>query len=112
MGKTLARTLAEPVGDAQRWVTSCYHCVMVRTQIQLEESQYEQIRRMAHRERISMAEAVRRLVRRGLAEGESDRPTGAAALLSLAGIASSGLGDLGRRHDDYLAEDLSSELEK
>jgi len=82
---------------------------MVRTQIQLEEAQYEQIRRMAHRERISMSEAVRRLVRRGMAQGEPERPRGAAALLGLAGIGDSGLGDLGRRHDEYLADDLSPE---
>jgi len=87
---------------------------MVRTQIQLEEAQYEQIRRMAHRERISMSEAVRRLLRRGMAQGEPERPRGAAALLGLAGIGDSGrvrdlvgsvesgVSDLGTRHREHL----------
>ena len=81
---------------------------MIRTQIQLEEKQYEAIRRLAHKHRISMSEAVRRLVTAGLAAGRNpiQQPSGARALLALAGIGKSGLGDLGRRHDDYLAEDF------
>lgn len=82
--------------------------MMVRTQIQLEETQYDAIRRLAHRRHISMSETVRRLVAVGLREGldEGARPTGAESLLRLAGIARSGLPDLGRRHDDYLEEDF------
>jgi len=80
---------------------------MVRTQIQFEETQHEQIRRLAHRYRISISEAVRRLVRQGLRAGLRDEPQPRSAkLLELAGIGRSGLGDLGRRHDDYLAEDF------
>ena len=77
---------------------------MVRTQIQFEESQYQQIRTLAHRKRISISEAVRRLVRQSLREGLREKQTDVEALLSIAGIASGGPGDLGRRHDDYLAE--------
>ncbi len=82
---------------------------MVRTQVQLEEGQVEAIRRMASARRISMAEAVRRLVAAGLREGIDEQPpeSGAQALLAIAGIAHSGVADLGRRHDDYLAEDLA-----
>lgn len=80
---------------------------MVRTQIQFEESQHEQIRRLAHRHRISISEAVRRLVRLGLQAGlEGKAQPQGGELLKLAGIGRSGLGDVGRRHDDYLAEDF------
>jgi hypothetical protein len=77
---------------------------MVRTQVQFDEQQYEQIRWLAHGRRISVAEAVRRLVTRGLraGPGEDDGRRGE-ALLEIAGIGASGLGDLARSHDDYLA---------
>jgi len=78
---------------------------MVRTQIQLDEAQYEEIRRLAHSERISLAAAIRRLIDQALRGGKPRQPRGARALLDVAGIAKSGLGDLGRRHDEYLAED-------
>jgi hypothetical protein len=78
---------------------------MVRTQIQLEEEQYEEIRRLAHRERISLSAAIRRLLDQALHGGERERARGARSLLDLAGIARSGLGDLGRHHDEYLAGD-------
>lgn len=78
---------------------------MVRTQIQLDEAQYEEIRRLAHAERISLAAAIRRLIDQALSGGKPRRAHGARALLDVAGIAKSGLGDLGRRHDEYLAED-------
>ena len=78
--------------------------IMVRTQIQFEERQYQQIRVLAHRKRISISEAVRRLVRQGLRDRLREKQTGVEGLLSIAGIAASGVNDLGRRHDDYLAE--------
>ena len=66
------------------------------------------IDRLTHRYRISIAETVRQLVRAGLRAELGDQPPGprAGALLALAGIGKSGLGDLGRRHDEYLAEDF------
>lgn len=82
---------------------------MIRTQIQFEEQQYELIREIAHRKRISVSEAVRRLVTLGLREGlAGEQENGAKLLLDLAGVGSSGLGDLGRNHDDHLAEDLGT----
>jgi hypothetical protein len=78
---------------------------MIRTQIQIDERQYEMVRRMAHRKRISISEAVRRLIGRGLKGGDAEpEETGAGALLRIAGMGRSGLRDLGRRHDRYLAE--------
>lgn len=82
---------------------------MIRAQIQFEEKQYEEIRILAHGRRSSIAETVRLLLRAGLRAELGDEPPGpqAEALLALAGIGKSGLGDLGRRHDEYLAEDFA-----
>ena len=81
---------------------------MVRTQVQFREQQYNRLRALAHRERISLSEAVRRLVDAGLAAGvaETDRQTH--ALLDIAGVAVSDIQDLGPNHDDYLDEDFAS----
>ena len=82
---------------------------MVRTQVQFREAQHERIRKYAHRSRISFAEAVRRLVDAGMGrDSEDGRASGPRALLEIAGAGASGLGDLGRRHDDYLDEDLGN----
>ena len=81
---------------------------MIRAQIQFEEREYEEIRNLAREKSISIAETVRQLVRAGLRAalgGESSGPR-AEALLAMAGVGKSGLGDLGRRHDEYLAEDF------
>lgn len=81
---------------------------MVRTQVMLDEPQYESVRTLAHVHRISFAEAVRLLLARGLEVGLGTGPVklGAAGLLDLAGIVSGGPADLGERHDSYLDEDL------
>ncbi len=42
---------------------------MVRTQIQLEETQHKQVRQLAHQHRLSVSETVRRLVKQGLRTG-------------------------------------------
>lgn len=81
-----------------------HHNGMIRTQIQFEKEQYEALRRIAHRKRISLSEAVRQAVDNGLGRHRREE-TGAKALLSLAGIGESGLGDLGRAHDHYLDDD-------
>ena len=82
---------------------------MIRTQVQLDEKLHERIRKLAHRERISFAEAVRRLVKHGLGEAASpDRPAPAEDLLTLAGIGRCEVTDLGRKHDEYLAEDFDA----
>lgn len=82
---------------------------MVRTQILLDEPQYESVRRLAHIHRISFAEAVRHLLARGLEVGLGPGPgkLGAAGLLDVAGIATGGPDDLAENHDSYLDKDLS-----
>ena len=81
---------------------------MIRAQIQFEEKQYEQVKWLARRKRISIAEAVRRLVASGLKGGPDAEEGHVHSLLEIAGIAGSGIGDLGRAHDEYLDEDLDS----
>jgi len=86
---------------------------MVRTQVQFEEKQYETIRRLAHRHRLSVAAAIRQLVDLGLREGLEPAPRkDRSALLALAGTGASGVNDLGRRHDDYLAGLYGEKAEK
>ncbi|HUU00324.1 MAG TPA: ribbon-helix-helix protein, CopG family [Myxococcota bacterium] len=80
---------------------------MIRTQVQLEPEQYEKLRKLAHRHKISISETVRRLIKKGMRSGvEEDELPDAGKLLKLSGIASSGRDDIGRRHDDYLDEDF------
>ncbi|MBM4353373.1 MAG: CopG family transcriptional regulator [Deltaproteobacteria bacterium] len=81
---------------------------MVRTQILLDEPQYESVRRLAHIHRISFAEAVRHLLARGLQVGLGPGPgkLGAAGLLDVAGIGIGGPADLSEKHDKYLEQDV------
>jgi len=81
---------------------------MIRAQIQFDEKQYEQVKWLARRKRISMSEAVRRLVASGLKAGSDEEEGHVHSLLDIAGIAGSGVRDLGRGHDEYLDEDLDS----
>lgn len=79
---------------------------MIRTEIRLEKHQYEELRRRACEQRLSISEVVRRLVAEGLWSAAPPRPIpDARALLKLSGIGGSGLLDLGRRHDLYFGED-------
>jgi hypothetical protein len=82
---------------------------MVRTQVQLQERQHEALRRIAHRKRVSFSEALRRAIDAGLKHGldEPAAATGPEALLELAGLGESRLGDLGREHDRYLEQDAA-----
>ena len=78
---------------------------MVRTQIQLTESQATSLKRMAARQHVSMAELIRRAidsiaVTGDTADSEERRKTALAA----AGKFHSGQRDLSKKHDKYLAE--------
>ncbi len=78
---------------------------MIRTQIQLEETQYRALKELAARQRTSVAELIRRAVSAwlemagGISEEERRRRAIAAA-----GRFRSGLGDLAEKHDEYLAQ--------
>lgn len=79
---------------------------VIRTQIQLSEEQVRKLRRAARREGVSMAEAIRRLVDRGLGDEEADR----ARLYDRAAATVGrfrdrrGAKDVAKEHDAYLDE--------
>lgn len=78
---------------------------MVRTQIQLPESQVAILKRLAAQHHLSMAELIRRAVDLFTSSPESgaiaDRKQRA---LAASGSFRSGLSDIAERHDDYLTE--------
>lgn len=78
---------------------------MIRTQIQLEENQYRVLKELALRQRVSMAELIRRAIQAWLetSAGISDEERRRRAIAA-AGRFRSGLGDLAERHDEYLAQ--------
>lgn len=73
---------------------------MIRTQVQLEDDQYEQIRRLAESSRVSIAQTVRQLLRQGLrlvGGEEALKTTHAREVLKIAGIGRSEVGEQGQR---------------
>jgi len=78
---------------------------MVRTQIQLTESQFEALKARAADERRSMADVIRTLVDESLSgagrPGRKERRRRAEAAIGMLG---KGPRDLSRRHDAHLAE--------
>ena len=80
---------------------------MIRTQIQLTETQSALLREAARRSGISTADVIRRSVDRYLEQVAATAPAAAATRLSaleVVGRFSSGLTDVSTRHDDYLDE--------
>ncbi len=80
---------------------------MKRTVIQLEDRQYETVKRMAASEGVSMAEMLRRAVDLLPSGGAIDREERKRRALAAAGRFSSGVGDISRKHDEYLAQAFS-----
>ncbi len=78
---------------------------MIRTQIQLEETQYRALKELAARQRTSVAELIRRAVREMLENAmvvpDQERRRRS---LNVVGRFRSGHSDIAERHDDYLAE--------
>ena len=79
---------------------------MIRTQIQLTEAQARRLRLAARREGISLAEAIRRLVERGLADDEAGRGRLYARAAEVVGRYRDrrGAKDVAKEHDAYLDE--------
>jgi hypothetical protein len=79
---------------------------MIRTQIQLTERQARELKRMAAKEGVSMAEVIRRAVDAKLRGGTGEVPweERVRRVLAAMGKFRSGLKDVAERHDDYLVE--------
>lgn len=80
---------------------------MIRTQIQLETRQERAIKRLARRDGISMAEAIRRCIDRALSADDSDDLTSRyreAAQLVGAFRNEDRAADVAENHDAYLDE--------
>jgi len=85
---------------------------MIRTQIQLEETQYRALKELAARQRTSVAELIRRAVENFLETSdwvsEQERRRRA---IAAAGRFRSGVGDIAEKHDEYLAQILYEEAQ-
>lgn len=79
---------------------------MVRTQIQLTETQAKILRELAAKKGVSMAELVRQSVDNYLQTNQPDKYTLAERAKEAAGRFNVNTKDLARHHDHYLAEDL------
>ncbi len=78
---------------------------MVRTQIQLTEEQSRTLKRMAEKEKVSVAELIRRSVDNYIDSRLQLTPEERKEKLrSIVGIGRSGISDIGENHDKYLAE--------
>jgi hypothetical protein len=78
---------------------------VLRTQVQFTEEQRQALRRLSAQQGRSIAELVRTDVEHVLRE--SDREVRARRFLKAVGKPNSGLGDVSRNHDKYLAEDFA-----
>ena len=82
---------------------------MIRTQIQLTEEQSQEIKSIAEREDLSMAELIRRAVDDWLARyGDAVSQAKKERALAVVGRFRSGLSDVAENHDEYLAESYGS----
>ena len=80
---------------------------MVKTQVQLPEADLAELRRLAAEQGVSVSELVRRGVRQVLkSETGPTREELWDRASKVIGKYHSGKTDIGRRHDDYLAEDF------
>lgn len=79
----------------------------VRTQVYLEERQYERLREEAFRQRLSLSELIRRLIEQALFGGQSEAGLERSRLrekaLGFVGKGHDPKGDVARNHDRYLA---------
>ena len=79
---------------------------MVRTQIQLKESTYREIKRIAYEKRKSMSEVVREILERTLEANRPRKKNLTLADFTFVGKFRSSGENISENHDDYLAEDF------
>jgi hypothetical protein len=79
---------------------------MIRTQIQLTERQARELKRIAAKEGVSMAEVIRRAVDAKIRGGTGEVPWEERVRRARAAMGKfrSGLKDVAEKHDDYLVE--------
>lgn len=78
---------------------------MLRTQIQLTKQQVSSLKAKATAEKVSMAELIRRSIDMALSSSLlPEPPNQAQRAMAIAGRFHSGLGDIAKNHDKYLAE--------
>ncbi len=78
---------------------------MVRTQIQLTDEQARKLKEVAHRRKISMAEATREAIDQWLqTAGSTTSDQRRKRAMAAVGKFHSGKSDVSERHDEYLAE--------
>lgn len=74
---------------------------MIRTQVYFPDDLYLELKTLARRKRVSLAEIVRAFVRRGVKqEKRGENP--AEVFLKIAKLAGRGPADLSEKHDEYL----------
>ena len=84
---------------------------MAKMHVQIPEGDLAALRQLAAEQGVSVAELVRRGVRKVLdGEGKPSREELLRRARAVAGKYSSGKPDLGLRHDDYLHESLAADL--
>lgn len=77
--------------------------------IYLEPEQHKALRAEVVGQGISMAELLRRLVKRHLEEGRASPQVPTGAFMKVVALGSSGRSDVSERHDAYLAQALRSD---
>ena len=80
---------------------------MIRTQIQLTEEQSKNLKRLASKKRISIAELIRQGVNSMMRSGEAGIEERKKRAIIAAGRFHSGEKDISAKHDDYLTKAFS-----
>lgn len=80
-----------------------------RTMVYLDAQELRALRAEAKAKGISLAEALRRLVKEHLEQRPGPPPAPPEAYLKIVALGSSGRQDISQRHDTYLAEALRRE---
>lgn len=76
----------------------------IPTQIYLEKTYYEGLKREARAQDISLAELVRRVVKEHLSTGLVSKRMSKAHYMTIVGIGKSGSADGAEKHDHYVGE--------
>ncbi|MEW6007891.1 MAG: ribbon-helix-helix domain-containing protein [bacterium] len=82
---------------------------MVQTEVQLTEEQMTALKELAEKQSISISELVRESINNllsSMAVWNKNKDVLKKRAIAVSGRFKSGLGDLSRRHDDYLAKEI------